>query len=71
MNINGVQLYKQYLCYLDNYVQVFENTYTLKEEETFFFGYNTEFFLTVLSMATELFESNAEPEQRTQSHIFL
>ena len=53
MNIDGVQLYKQYLCYLDNYVQVFENTYTLKEEETFFFGYNT------------------EPEQRTQSHIFL
>lgn len=70
MNIDGAQFYKQYLSYLDNYVQVFEDTYALKQEETFFFGYNTEFFLTVLAMATELFESNAEPDQLTQSHIF-
>ena len=70
MNIDGAQFYKQYLSYLDNYVQVFEDTYALKQEETFFFGYNTEFFLTVLAMATELFESNAEPVQLTQSHIF-
>lgn len=70
MNIDGAQFYKQYLSYLDNYVQVFEDTYALKEEETFFFGYNTEFFLTVLAMATELFESDADPEQLTQSHIF-
>ena len=70
MNIDGAQFYKQYLSYLDNYVQVFEDTYALKEEETFFFGYNTEFFLTVLAMATELFESNAEPDQLTQPHIF-
>lgn len=49
---------------------MFEDTYALKQEETFFFGYNTEFFLTVLAMATELFESNAEPDQLTQSHIF-
>lgn len=69
MNIDGAQFYKQYLSYLDNYVQVFEDTYALKQEETFFFGYNTEFFLTVLAMATELFESNAEPDQLTQSHI--
>ena len=70
MNIDGAQFYKQYLSYLDNYVQVFEDTYDLKQEETFFFGYNTEFFLTVLAMATELFESNAEPDQLTQPHIF-
>ena len=70
MNIDGAQFYKQYLSYLDNYVQVFEDTYALKQEETFFFGYNTEFFLTVLAMATELFESNAEPDQLTQPHIF-
>ncbi len=70
MNIDGTQFYKQYLSYLDNYVQVFEDTYALKEEETFFFGYNTEFFLTVLAMATELFESDADPEQLTQPHIF-
>lgn len=70
MNIDGAQFYKQYLSYLDNYVQVFEDTYALRQEETFFFGYNTEFFLTVLAMATELFESNAEPDQLTQSHIF-
>lgn len=70
MNIDGAQFYKQYLSYLDNYVQVFEDTYALKEEETFFFGYNTEFFLTVLAMATELFESDADPEQLTQPHIF-
>lgn len=70
MNIDGAQFYKQYLSYLDNYVQVFEDTYALKQEETYFFGYNTEFFLTVLAMATELFESNAEPDQLTQSHIF-
>ena len=70
MNIDGAQFYKQYLSYLDNYVQVFEDTYALKQEETFFFGYNTEFFLTVLAMATELFESNAEHDQLTQSHIF-
>ena len=70
MNIDGTQFYKQYLSYLDNYVQVFEDTYALKQEETFFFGYNTEFFLTVLAMATELFESNAEPDQLTQPHIF-
>ena len=70
MNIDGTQFYKQYLSYLDNYVQVFEDTYALKQEETFFFGYNTEFFLTVLAMATELFESDADPEQLTQPHIF-
>lgn len=70
MNIDGAQFYKQYLSYLDNYVQVFEDTYSLKQEETFFFGYNTEFFLTVLAMATELFESNSDPDQLTQSHIF-
>lgn len=70
MNIDGTQFYKQYLSYLDNYVQVFEDTYALKEEETFFFGYNTEFFLTVLAMATELFESDADPEQLTKPHIF-
>ena len=70
MNIDGAQFYKQYLSYLDNYVQVFEDTYALKQEETFFFGYNTEFFLTVLAMATELFESNTEPDQLTQPHIF-
>ena len=70
MNIDGAQFYKQYLSYLDNYVQVFEDTYALKQEETFFFGYNTELFLTVLAMATELFESNAEPDQLTQPHIF-
>lgn len=70
MNIDGAQFYKQYLSYLDNYVQVFEDTYALKEEETFFFGYNTEFFLTVLAMATELFESDSDPEQLTQPHIF-
>lgn len=62
MNINGNQFYKQYLSYLENYVQAFEKSYSLKEEESFFFRYNTEFFLTVLAMATELFESGTEPE---------
>lgn len=70
MNIDGIQFYKQYLSYLDNYVQVFRDSYVLKEEETFFFGHNTEFFLTVLAMATELFESETEAEQLTQTRIF-
>ena len=35
MNIDGAQFYKQYLSYLDNYVQVFEDTYALKEYRIF------------------------------------
>ncbi len=70
MNIDGNQFYKQYLFYLENYVQVFKASYSLKEKENFFFGHNTEFFLTVLAMATELFESETEPEHFEQQHIF-
>lgn len=69
MNIDGNQFYKQYLSYLENYVQVFEESYSLNEEETFFFGYNTEFFLTVLAIAIELFESKPEPDYLEQRHI--
>ena len=68
MNIDGNQFYRQYLSYLENYVQVFEKSYSL-EEETFFFGYNTEFFLTVMAMATELFESAPETDYLEQQHI--
>lgn len=70
MNIDGKQFYKQHLSYLENYVQVFEESYSLEEEENFFFGHNTKFFLTVLAMATELFESETEPERFEQQHIF-
>lgn len=70
MNIDGNQFYKQYLSYLENYVKVFEESYSLKEEEHFFFGHNAEFFLTVLAMATELFESETEPEHFERRHIF-
>lgn len=69
MNIDGNQFYKQYLSYLENYVQVFEESYSLNEEETFFFGYNTEFFLMVLAIAIELFESKPEPDYLEQRHI--
>lgn len=70
MNIDGNQFYKQHLSYLESYVQVFGDSFSLNEEETFFFGHNTEFFLTVLAMATELFESETEPERLDQKHIF-
>lgn len=70
MNIDGNQFYKQHLSYLESYVQVFGDSSSLKEEETFFFEHNTEFFLTVLAIATELFESETEPEHLDQKHIF-
>jgi hypothetical protein len=33
MNINGTQFYKQYLSYLENYVQVFEQSYSLQKKK--------------------------------------
>lgn len=70
MNIDGNQFYKQHLFYLENYVHVFEESYSLNEEESFFFGNNTEFFLTVLAMATELLEVEPKWENIEQQHIF-
>ena len=70
MDIDGNQFYKQYLSYLENYVQVFKECCSLKEEENFFFGHNTEFFLAVLSTAIELFESGTEPGRFGQQQIF-
>ena len=70
MNIDGNQFYKQYLSYLENYVQVFKEAYSLNEDETLFFGHNTEFFLTVLAMAAELFEIGAEQERLEEQQIF-
>lgn len=70
MNIGGKQFYKQHLSYLESYVQGFKDSFSLKEEEAFFFEYNTEFFLTVLAMATELFESGTGPEHLDQKQIF-
>ncbi|MXP78671.1 hypothetical protein GN277_26025 [Lachnospiraceae bacterium WCA-9-b2] len=70
MNIDGNQFYKQHLFYLENYVHVFEESYSLNEEESFFFGNNTEFFLTVLAMATELLEVEPKRENIEQQHIF-
>ncbi|MEE1442095.1 MAG: winged helix-turn-helix domain-containing protein [Blautia sp.] len=70
MNIDGAQFYRQHLSYLENYVQVFEESYSLTEEKSFFFGHNTEFFLTLLAIATELFEAEIEPEHLSQQQIF-
>lgn len=70
MNIDGNQFYKQHLSYLESYVQVFEESYSLKEEENFFFGNNTEFFLTVMAIATELLEAEPEWQNIGQPHIF-
>lgn len=70
MNIDRNQFYKQHLSYLENYVQVFEKSYSLNEEESFFFGNNTEFFLTVLAMATELLETEPKWQNIEQQHIF-
>ena len=44
MNIDGAQFYRQHLSYLENYVQVFEESYSLTEEESFFFGRDQNFF---------------------------
>lgn len=70
MNIDGNQFYKQHLSYLENYVQIFKESYSLSEEENFFFGNNTEFFLTVLAIATEIFETDSDPEHLEQQRIF-
>ncbi len=70
MNIDGNQFYKQHLSYLENYVQIFKESYSLSEEELFFFGNNTEFFLTVLAIATELFETDSDPDHLEQEQIF-
>lgn len=70
MNIDGNQFYKRHLSYLENYVQIFKESYSLSEEEHFFFGNNTEFFLTVLAAATELFETGSDPERLEQQQIF-
>ncbi len=70
MNIDGDQFYKQHLSYLENYVHVFEESYSLSEEECFFFGNNTEFFLTVLAMTTELLEIEPEWKDLEPQHIF-
>lgn len=69
MNMDGNQFYKQYLSYLDHYVRVFAESCSISEEESFFFGNNTEFFLTVLAMAAELFESEPELDQLEQQQI--
>ena len=69
MNMDGNQFYKQYLSYLDHYVRVFAESCSISEEESFFFGNNTEFFLTVLAMAAELFESEPELDQLEQQEI--
>lgn len=69
MNIDSNQFYKQHLTYLKDYVHEFETVYSVNADEDFFFEYNTEFFLTVIEMATELFESGAGTELLEKQHI--
>lgn len=67
MNIEGERFYKQHLSYLEQYVQVFREKYRPDAGESFFFSYNTEFFLAIALTAIMLFGSAAEtPRQPLQ-----
>ena len=69
MNIDSSQFYKQHLAYLKNYVREFESLYSVCDNEEFFFGCNTEFFLTVIGIATELFEPGTETRPLEKQQI--
>lgn len=65
MNIEGERFYKQHLSYLEQYVQAFSEKYRPSTGESFFFSYNTEFFLAIAVAAIEIFGAAAEPSQQS------
>lgn len=65
MNIEGERFYNRHLSYLVQYVRAFSEKYSTGGEESFFFSYNTEFFLAVAVAAIELFDSAQQTPQQT------
>ncbi|MEE0776101.1 MAG: winged helix-turn-helix domain-containing protein [Bacillota bacterium] len=69
MKVDGEGFYKKNLSYLEEYVKEFEKKYVPNSNEDFFFGYNTEFFLTVSAIAVEYPELETAIDTLTDEEI--